>query len=127
VLSGGDITFMCPGQWSAKGSAQAFLGGGGTGAQPNALPVGLAGEAPNWLDLELRGWEAAPLKNIPYTVTFADGSKRQGTLDDKGYASLTGVPKKGVHKVEYKNPPTAEDPKPYSLDDLAKSIKAYLA
>jgi hypothetical protein len=26
------------------------------------------GPMQNWLDLELRGWEAEPLQNVPYTV-----------------------------------------------------------
>jgi type VI secretion system secreted protein VgrG len=61
-----------------------------------------------------------------YVVTFADGSKRHGTLDAKGFARLDGIPKGLEHKVEYQNPPTSVDPEPYTLDDLAKSIKAYL-
>jgi type VI secretion system secreted protein VgrG len=90
------------------------------------LPDARVGEQPRWLELELRGWEAAPLSNVPYEVTFSDGSKRQGTLDAKGFAHLDGIPKGVEHKVEYKNPATAVDPDPYTLGDLAKSIKAYL-
>jgi type VI secretion system secreted protein VgrG len=126
VLQGGDITFACPGQWSAKGSMQAFLGGGGSSAQLAGLPDARVGELPRWLELELRGWEAKALPNVPYVVTFADGSKREGTLDANGFAHLDGIPKGMTHKVVYQNPPVSADPAPYTLDDLSKSIRAFL-
>jgi type VI secretion system secreted protein VgrG len=66
------------------------------------------------------------MPNVPYEVTFSDGSKRHGTLDGNGFARLDGIPKGVEHQVVYKNPPSSVDPDPYTLSDLAKSIKAYL-
>ncbi|WP_058087228.1 DUF2345 domain-containing protein [Aquabacterium parvum] len=126
VIEGGNITFTCPGTWTVKGASHDWLGGGSQAAQLVGMPEASVGELPRWMELELRGWEAAPLANVPYVVTFADGSKRHGTLDAKGFARLDGIPKGLEHKVEYQNPPTSVDPEPYTLDDLAKSIKAYL-
>ena len=37
-----------------------------------------------------------------------------------------GIPKGLDHKVAYKNPATTVDPDPYTLSDLATSIKTYL-
>ena len=103
-----------------------WASGGSQAAQLTGLPEARVGEQPRWLELELRGWDASPLINVPYEVTFSDGSKRQGTLNTQGFAHLDGIPKGVEHKVEYKNPPTSVDPDPYTLSDLAKSIKAFL-
>ncbi|TVT44173.1 MAG: DUF2345 domain-containing protein, partial [Denitromonas halophila] len=126
TLSGGDITFACPGKFSVKGGGNAFQGPGRGGASIKDLPEGLASDLPNWLDLELRGWEGASIKNAPYTVTFADGSTRRGALDAVGYAHLESVPTGGSHRVDYENPPTTLDPPPYTLNDLDAAIRAFI-
>lgn len=125
-LQGGNITFTCPGTWTVKAASHGWMGGGGRSAQLTGLPDARVGEQPRWLELELRGWEAAPLAKVPYEVTFTDGSKRHGTLDADGFAHLDGIPEGMEHRVDYKNPSTATDPDPYTLSELAKSIKAYL-
>ncbi|WP_172196940.1 type VI secretion system Vgr family protein [Niveibacterium sp. COAC-50] len=125
-LNGANITFKCPGKFEVKGASHAFEGGGSAAARLNDLPAGAMGPMQNWLDLELRGWEAEPLQNVPYTVTFADGSQRRGVLDANGYAHLENIPKGGQHRVEYENPPSAEDPPAFTLADLAKAIKSYV-
>ncbi|MCH2242181.1 MAG: DUF2345 domain-containing protein, partial [Aquabacterium sp.] len=126
VLDGGNITFTCPGTFTVKAASHAFEGGGSAAAQIPGLPQARLGELPRWLELELRGWEAAPLANVPYTVKFSDGSTRHGTLDEKGFAHLDGVPPGVEHQVIYQNPPLSADPEPYTLDDLAQSIKAFI-
>ncbi len=126
VIESGNITFTCPGTWTVKGASHDWSGGGSRAAQLTGLPDARVGEQPRWLELQLRGWEAAPLAAVPYEIVFSDGSKRQGTLDANGFAHLDGIPQGVEHRVEYKNPPTTQDPEPYTLSDLAKSIKAYL-
>ncbi|QID19237.1 type VI secretion system tip protein VgrG [Nitrogeniibacter mangrovi] len=126
TLKGGDITFACPGTFSVKGAGNAFEGPGRVPAKVDDLPTGRIGREPNWLDLELRGWEAQPIKHTRYLVTFADGSSRRGTLDANGYAHLEDVPEGGKHTVEYENPDISRDPEPYSFDDLKASIKAFI-
>jgi len=93
VLDGADITFTTPGTWTAKGSAHAFLGGGSVAAELPALPQGVASEAPNWI--ELKGHYSEDLEALAgaeVSVTFADGTTRQGSLDGSGFLRMDGVP-----------------------------------
>lgn len=113
-----------PGNFIVKASQNPFIGGESRAASLDALPTGLAGEIPNWIDLELHGWQAEPLPGVKYEVEFADGSKRRGALDGNGYTRIENVPPEGVHKVVYQN--EGEDPTPYDFKDLAQSIRAYL-
>lgn len=41
----------------------------------------------HWLNLELRDSTGAPLAGRPYALMLADGSSREGTLDDAGCLS----------------------------------------
>jgi hypothetical protein len=41
----------------------------------------------HWLNLELRDSTGAPLAGRPYALTLADGSNREGTLDEHGCLS----------------------------------------
>lgn len=43
--------------------------------------------AERWLNLELRDSTGAPLAGRPYALTLADGSSREGTLDQDGCLS----------------------------------------
>ena len=124
TLEGGNVTFACPGRFTVKASENPFLGEASGAAEPDVLPSGFAGETPNWIDLELRGWETETLPGVKYTIEFADGSKRKGTLDSNGYAHIENVPKTGQHKVVYEN--EGEDPPAYDFKDLAHSIRAFL-
>jgi type VI secretion system VgrG family protein len=124
-LEGGNITFACPGNFTVKASENPFLGGGSTTAALDTLPSGLAGAIPNWIDLELRGYLAQALPGVRYTVMFADGSTRNGRLDDNGYARIENVPATGTHTVIYEN--EGDDPSAYDFTDLGKSIRAYLS
>jgi type VI secretion system secreted protein VgrG len=65
-----------------------------------ALPVGLAGTEPNWIELRHTYEDLEPVKGATYKVTFDDGSVREGTLDGSGFARIDGV-KSGVASVEY--------------------------
>lgn len=125
TLEGGDITFACPGNFTVKAGENPFLGGDSNAATLDTLPSGLAGEIPNWIDLELRGHLAQTLPGVKYTVRFADGSTRNGTLDGNGYARIEDVPATGTHTVVYEN--EGDDPPAYDFTDLGKSIRAYLS
>jgi type VI secretion system secreted protein VgrG len=46
VLDGGNITFTCPGTFTAKTSTHAFLGGASAAASPPALPSGIVNPQP---------------------------------------------------------------------------------
>ena len=61
----------------------------------------------NWLELNLHYGNLEPVSGAAYRVIFSDGSERQGSLDDEGFARLEDVPF-GPAKVYY-----GEDPRPY--------------
>ncbi|MEK8032530.1 type VI secretion system tip protein VgrG [Ideonella sp. DXS29W] len=125
-LNGPDITFTTPGTYQEQGGTHAFLAGGAVAAAIRGLPQGSLDELENWLDLGLYGWMGEPLANVRYTLTLADGSKRSGTLDEAGYAHEAAVPPGGPHELVYENPPIEDDPSPFTIEDLAKSIDAFL-
>jgi type VI secretion system secreted protein VgrG len=60
------------------------------------------------LELNLHHKSLEPVANATYRVEFADGSVKQGTLDDNGHARLESVTA-GPVKVHY-----GEDPTPYT-------------
>jgi type VI secretion system secreted protein VgrG len=115
VLEGGNVTFSCPGQFEVKSSTHAFLGGGSKAAALPALPTGLAGREPEWLELRHTYEDLEPVQGATYKVTFDDGSVREGTLDGQGFARLEGV-KLGVASVEY-----GEDMRAWKLPDDQKN------
>ena len=133
VLDGGNININCSGAFQALGGSKVI--GNMADSQPADIPGLPRGQfkpnqEPDWLDLELRGWQGEPIKNRRFTVSFADGSKRNGTLNSNGYAHLENVPKDsnsgGQHTVEYFNPPSSEDPPADTLADLEQAIKQFL-
>ncbi|WP_454835044.1 type VI secretion system Vgr family protein [Pseudomonas lini] len=67
---------------------------------------------PTWLELNLHYDNLEPVPGASYRVDFADGSTREGVLDDDGFARLEDVPK-GPAKVYY-----GEDPRPYSRENV---------
>jgi type VI secretion system secreted protein VgrG len=68
---------------------------------------------PTWLELNLHYDNLEPVPGASYRVDFADGSTREGVLDDDGFARLEDVPK-GPAKVYY-----GEDPRPFSRESVA--------
>ncbi|MBX8575972.1 type VI secretion system tip protein VgrG [Pseudomonas cichorii] len=68
---------------------------------------------PTWLELNLHYDNLEPVPGASYRVEFADGSTREGVLDDDGFARLEDVPK-GSAKVYY-----GEDPRPFSRESVA--------
>ena len=44
----------------------------------------MASIAERWLNLELRDSTGAPLTRHPYALELADGSRREGSLDEAG-------------------------------------------
>lgn len=54
----------------------------------------------HWIELHLLDEDGDPVKLAEYAVTLPDSSKRDGTLDVKGYARLEGIPE-GVCRVTF--------------------------
>ncbi len=87
TLEGGDITFACPGNFSAKGGQHIFDGGSSKPAPANTLP-----------DSRLKLFDEAfvvkdqktgePVPNLPYRIVRADGSREEGITDELGRTHL---------------------------------------
>ena len=108
TLDGGDINFVCPGTFSVKGALHPFSKGATAPAALSSLPAGLIGEPVNFIELNQHYDDLEPRKNVPYKLTFSDGSVRTGTLDDNGFARIDAVPP-GVAKLKL-----GEDPRKWS-------------
>jgi type VI secretion system secreted protein VgrG len=67
---------------------------------------------PTWLELNLHYNNLEPVPGASYRVDFADGSTREGVLDDDGFARLEDVPK-GSAKIYY-----GEDPRPFEREPV---------
>jgi type VI secretion system secreted protein VgrG len=87
VLEGGNITLTMPGQFTAKGSAHAFLGGGSNAAELTALPdstVKFFDEA--FILVNRVTGEVMP--GVNYRIKLADGTYLYGRSDEKGRTEL---------------------------------------
>jgi hypothetical protein len=70
------------------------------------IPVGNKQESgilefKDWVELEYTGKNGKPVENVSYKVTFADGTVKEGNLDETGKALIKKVPP-GKVSVEYK-------------------------
>ncbi|WP_396267987.1 type VI secretion system Vgr family protein [Ideonella sp.] len=102
ILEGGDITFVTPGTWEAKGAAQAMLGGVTGGADLPALPSGNAEEAPHWVaTCYLDAQTSEPMQGVTYDIHLAGGAKHSGILNAAGLGQHDNVPNKSVERIEY--------------------------
>ena len=94
TLEGGNITFACPGNFTVKSGTHQWMGPESETPAMPPLPDGkLATET---LYLDHRYHDDQPLAGAQYFATFLDGSKKQGTLDGQGRATLPGVPAGGA-------------------------------
>ncbi|WP_140637042.1 DUF2345 domain-containing protein, partial [Methylibium rhizosphaerae] len=107
-LEGANIDFVCPGSFTVKGATHDWGGGASGEASLPALPQGLAGEKPNFLELNYHDEWLQPVAGAPYRVVFEDGTVREGRLDGNGHARLDGVPNQ-LARVYYGEDPRAPE------------------
>jgi type VI secretion system secreted protein VgrG len=91
-------------------------------AGPKSLPVVATGRKAgvrDWIELTYHYDDLEPIAHAKYTVTFADGSVREGILDEQGFAHLDDVPE-GPAKIEYMIPDTM-DPSVHSQNTGEKA------
>ena len=104
-LEGGNIELYGPGKIDFKASMKELAGPvSATPALP-ALPQ--AADLENSIEILFHYDDLAPIPGAAYKVTFENGTVREGKLDDKGHALLTGTPP-GSYVVEY-----GDDPRPW--------------
>lgn len=109
VLDGGDITISAK-SFTEKAGKHSKVGGGMDGQFVSGLPSNILDEPPTFIELNYLHDDETPVSGAPYRVEFADGSVREGVLDENGFARLEGVPKGQAH-VYY-----GEDPADFKPD-----------
>ena len=116
-IADGKIEHGCPSDFTVKAGMHNW---DGPGRQEAKLPFFSTAEHTNWLKLDLDGHQGAPMAGVPYTLYFADGRQKNGTLDANGMAEERNVPGT-VTKVIYHNAPSAKDAeRPRAADLLSK-------
>ncbi|QXH49934.1 type VI secretion system tip protein VgrG [Pseudomonas fakonensis] len=104
-----------PGSGSGIGILSPLLPGAAATALAGKVPE--APQVPTWLELNLHYKNLDPVPGAPYRVEFADGSVKEGKLDDKGFARLEDVPS-GKAMVYY-----GEDPRPFTRDSVVSVVE----
>jgi hypothetical protein len=66
------------------------------------------------------------MAGVPYTLHFADGQKKNGTLDANGMSEERNLPD-AVTKVIYHNSPSAKDEARPNLDSLLSKLDPLIA
>lgn len=108
-IADGKIEHGCGGDFIVKAGMHKW---DGPARQDADLPFFPAAEHTNWLKLDLDGYQGAPMSGVPYTLYFANGQQKSGTLDGNGMAEERNLPE-SITKVVYHNAPTAKDaPRP---------------
>jgi type VI secretion system secreted protein VgrG len=116
-IADGKIELGCPGDFRVKAGMHKW---DGPARQEAELPFFPAAEHTNWLKLDLDGYEGAPMAGVLYTLHFANGQTKNGSLDGGGMAEERNLPD-AVTKVVYHNAPSAKDAsRPAAADLLSK-------
>lgn len=116
-IADGKIEHGCAGEFTVRAGMHKW---DGPARQEAELPFFPAADHTNWLKLDLDGYKGTPLAGVPYTLHFADGRKKDGTLDGNGMAEERNLPDT-IDKVVYHNSPSAKDePRPTMGDLLSK-------
>lgn len=100
-----------PGNFIVKASQHPFIAGENNAADLQALPIGLAGKQPNWMELNHHWPDLTPVAGAAYKVVFDDGTTREGKLDNNGYAKLEGIPASAA-QVYFGEDPRNWEPEP---------------
>lgn len=115
-IADGKIEHGCAGDFTVKAGMHKW---DGPAQQEAQLPFFPSADHTNWLKLDLDGYQGAAMAGVPYTLHFADGQTRAGTLDGSGMAEERNLPET-VSKVVYHNDPFAKDePRPTGSDLLS--------
>ena len=113
-IEGGNITLNAPGKVEFKASKKDLTGPASSEASLPALPK--PDQAKNDIDLMFLYEDLDAVPGAPYKVRFADGTTREGTLDDKGQARLLSVPF-GEYTVEFGEDPREWEPPPLTAGE----------
>ncbi len=122
-IAEGNIELGCPGTFVVKAGMHKW---DGPARQQAELPFFPAAEHTNWLKLDLDGYEGAPMAGVPYTLHFANGQQKKGTLDGSGMAEERNLPDT-ISKLVYHNAPSAKDEARPTGGDLLSKLDPLIA
>lgn len=122
-IAEGNIELGCPGTFLVKAGMHKW---DGPARQQAKLPFFPAAEHTNWLKLDLDGYEGAPMAGVPYTLHFANGQQKKGTLDGSGMAEERNLPDT-ISKLVYHNAPSAKDEARPTGGDLLSKLDPLIA
>lgn len=122
-IADGKIELGCGGPFTVKAGMHKWEG---PAKQEADLPFFPAAEHTNWLNLDLDGYQGAAMAGVPYTLHFANGQKKNGTLDGNGMAEERNLPDT-VDKVVYHNSPTAKDDARPTVSDFLSQLEPLVA
>lgn len=122
-IADGKIEHGCPAEFEVKAGMHKW---DGPARQQAELPFFPAAEHTNWLKLDLDGYQGAPMAGVPYTLHFANGQQKKGTLDGSGMAEERNLPDT-ISKVVYHNSPTAKDEVRPEAGELLSGLDSLVA
>jgi type VI secretion system secreted protein VgrG len=122
-IADGKIEHGCAGDFTVKAGMHKW---DGPARQQAELPFFPSAEHTNWLKLDLDGHQGAPMAGVPYTLYFAGGQQKNGTLDANGMAEERNLPDT-VTKVVYHNAPLAKDAARPAAADLLSRLDPLIA
>jgi type VI secretion system secreted protein VgrG len=122
-IADGQIEFGCPSAFTVKAGVHKW---GGPARQEAELPFFPAADHTNWLKLDLDGHQGTPMAGVPYTIHFANGQQKKGTLDGSGMAEERNLPDT-ISKVVYHNSPSAKDESRPTVGDLLAKLDPLVA
>lgn len=117
-IEDGKIELGCPGDFTVKAGMHKW---DGPARQAAELPFFPAADHQSWLKLDLDGYHGVPMAGVPYTLFFANGQKKNGSLDASGMAEERNLPDT-ITKVVYHNAPSAKDASRPSVSDLLTGL-----
>lgn len=121
-IADGKIELGCGGDFTVKAARHQW---DGPAQQQAELPFFPSAKHTNWLKLDLDGYEGQAMAGVPYTLHFADGQQKSGTLDGNGLAEERNLPD-AITKVVYHNAPSAEDAQRPTVADLLAGLDPLL-
>jgi type VI secretion system secreted protein VgrG len=122
-IADGKIEQGCAGDFIVKAGMHKW---DGPAQQDAKLPFFPAAEHTNWLKLDLDGYQGTPMAGVPYTLHFADGQQKDGTLDGDGLAEERNLPDT-ITKVVYHNAASARDASRPDVSDLLSDLDPLVA
>jgi type VI secretion system secreted protein VgrG len=122
-IADGKIEHGCAGDFTVKAATHKW---DGPAQQQAELPFFPAADHTSWLKLDLDGYQGTPMAGVPYTLHFANGHEKSGTLDASGMAEERNLPD-AITKVVYHNDPSAKDASRPGFGDLLSELDPLMA